>query len=76
VEVRKFRELLAKESGDAIQVGIMVMKADGTQKKQLTSNGALNFAPYFHPNGKQIIFASNVYARIRVCRTSISFDQS
>ena len=36
------------------------MKTDGTQKKQLTNNGAANFAPYFHPNGKQIIFASNM----------------
>src|SRR5215475_7938935 len=39
---------------------IMTMRADGTQKKQLTSNGAANFAPYFHPNGRQIIFASDV----------------
>jgi TolB protein len=37
------------------------MRADGTQQKQITSNGAANFAPYFHPNGKQIIFASNMY---------------
>jgi Tol biopolymer transport system component len=40
---------------------LMIMRADGTQQKQLTSNGAANFAPYFHPNGKQIIFASNMY---------------
>ena len=39
---------------------IMTMRADGSQKKQLTSNGAANFAPYFHPNGRQIIFASNM----------------
>jgi Tol biopolymer transport system component len=39
---------------------IMVMRADGSDKKQITSNGAANFAPYFHPNGRQIIFASNV----------------
>ena len=26
---------------------------------QLTGNDAANFAPYFHPNGKQIIFCSN-----------------
>jgi Tol biopolymer transport system component len=39
---------------------IMVMRADGSEKRQLTRNGAANFAPYFHPNGRQIIFASNV----------------
>ena len=38
----------------------MMMRADGTQKTQVTSNGAANFAPYFHPNGRQIIFASNI----------------
>ena len=37
-----------------------MMRADGSGKRQLTSNGAANFAPYFHPNGRQIIFASNV----------------
>ena len=26
----------------------------------LRSKSAANFAPYFHPNGRQIIFASNV----------------
>jgi Tol biopolymer transport system component len=42
---------------------IFIMKADGTEKKQLTSNGAANFAPYFHPNGRQIIFASNINSK-------------
>jgi Tol biopolymer transport system component len=36
------------------------MKADGTNMKQLTSNGAANFCPYFHPDGNRIIFASNM----------------
>lgn len=39
---------------------IWVMKADGTAKRQVTSNGKANFAPYFFPNGKRIIFASNM----------------
>ena len=46
-----------------VKLEIMVMRSDGSQKKQLTSNGAANFAPYFHPNGRQIIFASNVNNR-------------
>ena len=59
-ELRQFRDLLGRELVMPSKLEIMIMKADGTQKKQLTSNGAANFAPYFHPNGKQIIFASNV----------------
>jgi TolB protein len=61
-EVRQFKDLLARNLVMPSKLEIMIMKADGSQKKQLTSNGAANFAPYFHPNGKQIIFASNVNA--------------
>jgi Tol biopolymer transport system component len=39
------------------------MNADGTNKRQLTSNGAANFCPYFTPDGKRIIFASNVQSQ-------------
>ncbi|MEK6410894.1 MAG: hypothetical protein AABN34_28560 [Acidobacteriota bacterium] len=39
---------------------IWVMKADGSGKRQVTNNGKANFAPYFFPNGKRIIFASNM----------------
>jgi TolB protein len=59
-EVAKYKDLFAKNLVMPVKLEIMLMKADGTQKRQLTSNGAANFAPYFHPNGRQIIFASNV----------------
>jgi Tol biopolymer transport system component len=59
-EVARYKDLFAKNLVMPVKLEIMVMRADGTQKKQLTSNGAANFAPYFHPNGRQIIFASNV----------------
>jgi len=62
-EVKQFRDLLAKDLVMPSKLEIMIMKADGSQKKQLTSNGAANFAPYFHPNGKQIIFASNINSK-------------
>jgi Tol biopolymer transport system component len=42
------------------RVEIFVMNADGSDARQLTRNGAANFAPYFHPNGRQIIFSSNM----------------
>ena len=35
------------------------MNADGSDKHQVTHNGAANFAPYWLPDGKRIIFASN-----------------
>jgi Tol biopolymer transport system component len=39
---------------------IWVMNADGSNKRQVTSNGKANFGPYFFPEGKRIIFASNM----------------
>jgi len=59
-EVKRYKDLFAKNLVMPVKLEIMVMKADGSQKRQLTSNSAANFAPYFHPNGRQIIFASNV----------------
>jgi TolB protein len=59
-ETKNYQDLLAKDLVRPDKLELMVMKADGTQKKQITSNGKANFAPFFHPNGRQIVFASNV----------------
>jgi len=39
---------------------IWVMNADGTDKRQVTHNGKANFGPYFFPDGRRVIFASNM----------------
>jgi TolB protein len=39
---------------------LWVMNADGSKKRQVTHNGKANFAPYFFPDNKRIIFASNM----------------
>lgn len=39
---------------------IYVMKSDGSEKRKLTHFGAASFAPFFHPDGKHIIFSSNL----------------
>ena len=36
------------------------MNADGSDRVQVTRNGAANFCPFFHPDGRRIIFASNL----------------
>jgi Tol biopolymer transport system component len=36
------------------------MMADGTGKRRVTNNGKANFAPFFFPDGKRIIFSSNM----------------
>jgi len=38
---------------------LFIMDADGGNQRQLTDNGAANFGPYFHPDGRRIIYSSN-----------------
>ncbi len=59
-EIARYEMLLSEGLIEPKALEIMVMAADGSGKKQVTRNGKANFAPYFHPNGKQIIFASNM----------------
>jgi Tol biopolymer transport system component len=37
------------------------MAADGTGARQITSNGAANWAPFLHPDGERIVFSSNLH---------------
>jgi Tol biopolymer transport system component len=39
---------------------IYVMNADGSGIQQVTNFGKASFAPFFHPDGKRIIFSSNL----------------
>jgi Tol biopolymer transport system component len=59
-EMAQYKALFAKNLVMPNKLEIMIMRADGSEQRELTHNGAANFAPYFHPNGKQIIFASDV----------------
>lgn len=62
-EIARYQELLAQGLVEPGQLEIFVMNADGSGKKQVTSNGASNFSPFFHPDGRRIIFSSNVETR-------------
>lgn len=59
-DVERYEKLLADGLIEPRALEIMVMSADGSGKRQVTSNGKANFAPFFHPDGKRIIFASNM----------------
>jgi Tol biopolymer transport system component len=56
----RYKELLGRGLIEPRALEIFVMNADGTRKRQVTRNGAANFAPYFTPDGKRIIFSSNL----------------
>jgi TolB protein len=38
---------------------IFICNTDGTDLKQVTNLGKANWAPFYHPSGKKIIFSSN-----------------
>ena len=60
IEANGYRSLLRQGLVRPSVMEIYVMNSDGTGKRQLTNKGAASFAPFFLPNGKQIIFASNM----------------
>jgi len=59
-EIARYKAALAQDLIGLRRLEIFVMDADGSNQHQLTNNGATNFAPFFHPDGKRIIFASNL----------------
>jgi len=60
-DIADYKKLLEVNLIRPTTLEIWIMKADGSQKRQITSNGKANFAPYFFPDGKRVIFASNLH---------------
>lgn len=58
--IADYRRLLAQNLIRPSQLDIFVMDVDGSHRRQVTNNGAANFAPYMHPDGERIIFSSNL----------------
>jgi len=59
-DLKEYRDLLKKNLIKPHVLEIFVMDADGGHKRQLTHSGAASFAPYFFPDGKRVIFSSNM----------------
>ena len=62
-EVEQYKALLSQNLVEPGQLELFIMNADGSNKQQITHNGASNFSPYFHPDGHRLIFSSNVETR-------------
>jgi TolB protein len=54
-----YRRLLTQNLVRPSRMEIWVMNADGSHQHQVTTIGGANFAPYFTPDDRRIIFASN-----------------
>jgi Tol biopolymer transport system component len=57
----EYLRLLEQDQIRPSKLEIFVMDADGSNKRQLTENGAANFAPFFFPDGDRVIFVSNMH---------------
>lgn len=60
-QLKSYRELLAQGLIRPGNLEIFIMNLTERKPIQLTDNGAANFGPYWHPDGKHIIFSSNMH---------------
>jgi len=59
-EFDDYRALLKEGLWRPTELEIFVMNRDGSNLHQVTKLGKANFAPSWHPDGKRLIFASNI----------------
>ncbi len=58
-EIADYKELLSRNLIRPTTLEIMLMKSNGSHKRQVTNLGAASFGPAFTTDGKRIIFSSN-----------------
>jgi Tol biopolymer transport system component len=58
-EKNEYLGLLKQGLVQPSKMEIYVCNADGSELQQITKLGGANWAPYFHPSGQSIVFASN-----------------
>lgn len=59
-EKADYLRLLKQNLVRPTKMELWIANADGSNARQITHNGAANFAPTFTPDGKRILFASNM----------------
>jgi Tol biopolymer transport system component len=59
-DTNTYKTLLSQGLIKPSKLDIWVMDASGNNKFQVTNNGAANFAPFWFPDNKKILFCSNL----------------
>jgi Tol biopolymer transport system component len=59
-ELSDYAELVKDGLVRPTALEVYVMDSDGKNIQQITNAGKASFAPFFHPDGKRIIFSSNI----------------
>ena len=57
--VAEYRGLLARNLVRPSEMNLWVMRADGSDARQVTHDPGASFAPYFTPDGRALIYSSN-----------------
>jgi Tol biopolymer transport system component len=58
-EAKKYKELLAQGLVEPKALNIYIADIDGKNVKQVTDLAGANWAPFFHPSRKKVLFCSN-----------------
>ena len=58
-EIKEYKDLLAEGLVMPTNMELYVCNVDGSELRKLTDLGQANWAPFFHPSGEKVIFASN-----------------
>ena len=62
-KVKEYKELLEKGLVAPTTMELYICNVDGSDLKQVTHLGKANWAPFYHPSGKKIIFSSNHHSK-------------
>jgi Tol biopolymer transport system component len=57
--IKEYKELLLQGLVMPTHMELYICNTDGSNLKKITDLGSANWAPFFHPSGKKIIFSSN-----------------
>jgi Tol biopolymer transport system component len=58
-EIEEYKALLKEGLVKPTDMELYVANADGSDARRITALGQANWAPYWHPSGEKILFASN-----------------
>ena len=59
----QYKALLKKGLVQPTEMELYIAKADGSEARQITELGGANWAPFFHPSGEKVLFASNHHSK-------------
>lgn len=60
-ELVDYNNLLGRNLMRPSRAEIYYMNADGSEQRKVTDTGHANWSPFMHPDGKRIIFSSNMH---------------